>query len=65
MYAYSIFHEKSILVHTISLFSNKLFKTGRTFLSAFSMPSRIRILPWLAARTADWSIIIQKKKEEN
>ena len=36
----------------ISLFSNKLFKTGNTLRSAFSIPSRIRIRPLSAARTA-------------
>ena len=38
----------------ISLFSRRLFKTGRTFRSAFSMPSRMRIRPLVAARTAHW-----------
>jgi hypothetical protein len=36
----------------ISLFSSKLFKIGRTFLSAFSIPSNTRILPSTAALTA-------------
>lgn len=36
----------------ISRFSSRLFNTGSTFLSAFSMPSRIRIRPSVAARTA-------------
>lgn len=36
----------------ISLFSKRLFNTGRTLRSAFSMPSKIKILPSIAARTA-------------
>lgn len=36
----------------ISRFSSKLFNTGKTFLSAFSIPSKISILPSKAALTA-------------
>ena len=36
----------------ISLFSSKLLSTGRTFLSAFSIPSNTRTRPFRAARTA-------------
>lgn len=39
----------------ISLFSSKLFSTGKTFRSAFSRPSSTRILPSVAARTAHFS----------
>lgn len=39
----------------ISLFSRRLFKTGKTFLSAFSIPSRISTRPSVAALTALWS----------
>ena len=44
----------------ISRFSNRLFKTGRTFRSAFSIPSRIRIRPLVAARTAHYQVDINK-----
>jgi hypothetical protein len=36
----------------ISRFSSRLLRTGKTFRSAFSMPSRISTWPFFAARTA-------------
>lgn len=47
----------------ISLFSSKLFRTGKTFLSAFSIPSSTRALPCVAARTALYGEQKQKKQQ--
>lgn len=47
----------------ISRFSNRLFKTGSTFLSAFSSPSRTRMRPSMAARTAHWNGAQNQKAE--
>lgn len=46
----------------ISRFSKRLFRTGKTLHSAFSIPSRIRILPFIAALTAAYQKICKIHK---